>query len=180
MFGDVVDEWRSEENGQDFRCLEGTIEMILLQESILSHARDVYTLEIFKLFQEQYLKDELSSDPRTILDPPRSRHKGQRNTRKRSIVEKQCKIVKGRRSKSQNVASNSKAVAQSVVQRFVSKKKLRRTCLIQKKCRARLFQKVNFWISKRRKCKTSGVESITAGGKRWEKGSVGLCAHFFN
>ncbi|CAH9119965.1 unnamed protein product [Cuscuta europaea] len=51
--------------------------------------------------------DELGSDPRTILDPPRSRPKGQRNTRKRSIVEKQCKIVKGRRSKSQNVARHS-------------------------------------------------------------------------
>ncbi|CAH9118102.1 unnamed protein product [Cuscuta europaea] len=56
MFCDVVDEWRLEENGHDFRCSEGTIEMVLLQDSLLSHARDVYTLEIFKLFQEQYLK----------------------------------------------------------------------------------------------------------------------------
>ncbi|CAH9068262.1 unnamed protein product [Cuscuta europaea] len=272
MFCDVVDEWRLDENGHDFRCSEGTVEMVLLQDTLLTHARDVYTLEIFKVFQEQYLKgmshffklisqnchdyvyhvwlngvdmirhsvtfnrhdntvtctckmfsevgifcghilriynvhcvkcipqvyilsrwtkaailpnvnlsvthgtdimsgkiledsvwrvqmtrkfnsvlsasaafpearrvcdqgyesikhfldaqrdasvvDESAS--RTILDPPRSRSKGQRNTRKRSIVEKQCKIVKARRSKSQNVASNSKAVAQSVVQDTVN------------------------------------------------------------
>ncbi|CAH9127459.1 unnamed protein product [Cuscuta epithymum] len=64
--------------------------------------------------------DEFGSAPKTILDPPRSRPKGERNKRKRSIVEKQCKIVKARRSKSQNVASNSKEVAQSVVQDTVS------------------------------------------------------------
>ncbi|CAH9079359.1 unnamed protein product [Cuscuta epithymum] len=274
MFGDIVEEWRSEENGQDFRCSEGTVEMVLLQDSLLTHARDVYTLEIFKLFQEQYLKgmshffklvtqnchdcvyhvwldgvdlirhsvtfnandntvtctckmfsevgilcrhilriynihcvkciprdyimsrwtkgailpnmgrshieapdtlfgkiledsvwrvqmtrkfntilassasipearqvceqgydsiknfldiqkrrtagDESASESRTILDPPRSVPKGQRNTRKKSIVEKQCKIVKSRRSKSQQVSSNSKLVAQSVVQETVN------------------------------------------------------------
>ncbi|CAH9072652.1 unnamed protein product [Cuscuta europaea] len=32
--------------------------------------------------------DETASEPRSILDPPRSRPKGQRNTRKKSTVEK--------------------------------------------------------------------------------------------
>ncbi|CAH9145433.1 unnamed protein product [Cuscuta epithymum] len=38
--------------------------------------------------------NEFGSAPRTILDPPRSRPKGERNKRNRTTVEKQCKIVK--------------------------------------------------------------------------------------
>ncbi|XP_031116579.1 protein FAR1-RELATED SEQUENCE 5-like [Ipomoea triloba] len=52
----VVSEWRSRENGEDVRCSQGVPTMAMDHIKILSHARDIYTIEIYYLFEEQFLK----------------------------------------------------------------------------------------------------------------------------
>ncbi|XP_031105255.1 protein FAR1-RELATED SEQUENCE 5-like [Ipomoea triloba] len=55
-FVGVVSEWRSRENGEDVRCSQGVPTMAMDHIKILSHARDIYTIEIYYLFEEQFLK----------------------------------------------------------------------------------------------------------------------------
>ncbi|XP_019179493.1 PREDICTED: protein FAR1-RELATED SEQUENCE 5-like [Ipomoea nil] len=55
-FISIVSEWRSKENGEDFRCAQGVPNMVTEHVKLLSHAREVYTIEIYFLFEEQFLK----------------------------------------------------------------------------------------------------------------------------
>ncbi|XP_074297109.1 protein FAR1-RELATED SEQUENCE 5-like [Silene latifolia] len=55
-FVDVVTEWRYRENGDDFDCLQGNPEMIANHINMLTHAREVYTTELYHVFEEQFLK----------------------------------------------------------------------------------------------------------------------------
>ncbi|XP_031127637.1 protein FAR1-RELATED SEQUENCE 1-like [Ipomoea triloba] len=55
-FVGVVSEWRSRENGEDVRCSQGVPTMAMDHIKIFSHARDIYTIEIYYLFEEQFLK----------------------------------------------------------------------------------------------------------------------------
>ncbi|XP_031124281.1 protein FAR-RED IMPAIRED RESPONSE 1-like [Ipomoea triloba] len=55
-FVSVVYEWRNMENGEDFRCAQGMPSMMVDDVKLLSHAREVYTIEIYYLFEEQFLK----------------------------------------------------------------------------------------------------------------------------
>ena len=55
-FVDVVSEWRSKENGQDLRCTQGEPAMVVNDVKLLSHAKKIYTVEIYFLFEEQYMK----------------------------------------------------------------------------------------------------------------------------
>ncbi|XP_031111858.1 protein FAR1-RELATED SEQUENCE 5-like [Ipomoea triloba] len=55
-FVGVVSEWRSRENGEDVRCSQGVPTMVIDDIKILSHARDIYTIEIYYLFEAQFLK----------------------------------------------------------------------------------------------------------------------------
>ncbi|XP_019174999.1 PREDICTED: protein FAR1-RELATED SEQUENCE 5-like [Ipomoea nil] len=51
-----VSEWRSRENGENVRCSQGLAPMVMNHVKLLSHARDIYTIEIYYLFEEQFLK----------------------------------------------------------------------------------------------------------------------------
>ncbi|XP_019167279.1 PREDICTED: protein FAR-RED IMPAIRED RESPONSE 1-like [Ipomoea nil] len=55
-FVSVISEWRSKENGEDFRCAQGVPAMLIDNVKLLSHAREVYTIEIYFLFEEQLMK----------------------------------------------------------------------------------------------------------------------------
>ena len=55
-FIDVVSEWRNKENGQYLRCTQGEPTMVVNDVKLLSHARKIYTVEIYFLFAEQYMK----------------------------------------------------------------------------------------------------------------------------
>ncbi|XP_019179032.1 PREDICTED: protein FAR1-RELATED SEQUENCE 5-like [Ipomoea nil] len=55
-FVSVISEWRSKENGEDFRCAQGVPAMMMEHVKLLSHAREVYTIEIYFLFEEQFMK----------------------------------------------------------------------------------------------------------------------------
>ncbi|XP_074298647.1 protein FAR1-RELATED SEQUENCE 5-like [Silene latifolia] len=55
-FVDVISEWRRRENGEDFDRLQGNPEMIANHINILTHAREVYTIELYHVFEEQFLK----------------------------------------------------------------------------------------------------------------------------
>ncbi|XP_019163576.1 PREDICTED: protein FAR1-RELATED SEQUENCE 5-like [Ipomoea nil] len=55
-FVSVIFEWRSKENGEDFRCAQGVPTMMMKHVKLLLHARDVYTIEIYFLFEEQFMK----------------------------------------------------------------------------------------------------------------------------
>ncbi|XP_019178034.1 PREDICTED: protein FAR1-RELATED SEQUENCE 5-like [Ipomoea nil] len=55
-FVSVVSEWRSRENGENVRCSQGLAPMVMNHVKLLSHARDIYTIEIYYLFEEQFLK----------------------------------------------------------------------------------------------------------------------------
>ncbi|XP_019185064.1 PREDICTED: protein FAR1-RELATED SEQUENCE 12-like [Ipomoea nil] len=55
-FVSVISEWRSKENGENFRCAQGVPAMMMEHVKLLSHAREVYTIEIYFLFEEQFMK----------------------------------------------------------------------------------------------------------------------------
>ncbi|XP_019161905.1 PREDICTED: protein FAR1-RELATED SEQUENCE 7-like [Ipomoea nil] len=55
-FVSVTSEWRSKENGEDFRCTQGVPNMMMEHMKLLLHAREVYTIEIYFLFEEQFMK----------------------------------------------------------------------------------------------------------------------------
>ncbi|XP_019157521.1 PREDICTED: protein FAR1-RELATED SEQUENCE 5-like [Ipomoea nil] len=55
-FVSVISEWRSKENGEDFRCAQGAPTMMMEHVKLLLHAREVYTIEIYFLFEEQFMK----------------------------------------------------------------------------------------------------------------------------
>ena len=55
IFCDVVSEWRSKENGEDYRCSKGDIEMAFPSVSILKHAMSVYTVEAFLMFEKEFI-----------------------------------------------------------------------------------------------------------------------------
>ncbi|XP_031126631.1 protein FAR1-RELATED SEQUENCE 7-like [Ipomoea triloba] len=55
-FVSVISEWRSRESGEDVRCSQGLPSMAMNYVKLLSHAREVYTIEIYFLFEEQFLK----------------------------------------------------------------------------------------------------------------------------
>ncbi|XP_019151011.1 PREDICTED: protein FAR1-RELATED SEQUENCE 5-like [Ipomoea nil] len=52
----VVSEWRSRENGENVRCSQGLAPMVMNHVKLLSHARDIYTIEIYYRFDEQFVK----------------------------------------------------------------------------------------------------------------------------
>ncbi|KAL2942107.1 Protein FAR1-RELATED SEQUENCE 5, partial [Bienertia sinuspersici] len=56
VFVDVVSEWRSRENGEDFNCLRGNRHLAFANVSILLHGREVYTSEVYKIFEEEFVK----------------------------------------------------------------------------------------------------------------------------
>ncbi|XP_019166607.1 PREDICTED: protein FAR1-RELATED SEQUENCE 5-like [Ipomoea nil] len=51
-----VSEWRSRENGENVRCSQGLAPMAMNHVKLLSHARDIYTIEIYYLLEEQFVK----------------------------------------------------------------------------------------------------------------------------
>ncbi|XP_019184503.1 PREDICTED: protein FAR1-RELATED SEQUENCE 5-like [Ipomoea nil] len=51
-FVGVISEWRSRENGEDVRCSQGVPTMVMDNVKILLHARKIYTIEIYYLFEE--------------------------------------------------------------------------------------------------------------------------------
>ncbi|XP_019159707.1 PREDICTED: protein FAR1-RELATED SEQUENCE 9-like [Ipomoea nil] len=55
-FVSVIYEWRSKENGEYFRCAQGVPAMMIDHVKLLSHAREVYAIEIYFLFEEQLMK----------------------------------------------------------------------------------------------------------------------------
>ncbi|KAJ8447883.1 hypothetical protein Cgig2_012018 [Carnegiea gigantea] len=55
IFCDVVSEWRSKENGEDYRCSKGNIEMAFPSINILKHAMSVYIVEVFLMFEKEFI-----------------------------------------------------------------------------------------------------------------------------
>ncbi|XP_056698452.1 protein FAR1-RELATED SEQUENCE 5-like [Spinacia oleracea] len=56
VFLDVISEWRSKQNGHDYRNWKGRPEVAAKNCRILLHARTIYTIEAYVLFEEQFLK----------------------------------------------------------------------------------------------------------------------------
>ncbi|KAL2900779.1 Protein FAR1-RELATED SEQUENCE 1, partial [Bienertia sinuspersici] len=56
VFVDVVSEWRSRGNGEDFNCLRGNRHLAFANVSIVLHAREVYAREVYKIFEEEFVK----------------------------------------------------------------------------------------------------------------------------
>ena len=52
----VVAQWRSRENGYDYDSWDGRPETCFANVSILNHAAEVYTAELYHIFQEEYKK----------------------------------------------------------------------------------------------------------------------------
>ncbi|XP_021746642.1 protein FAR1-RELATED SEQUENCE 7-like [Chenopodium quinoa] len=55
-FLDVVAEWRSKESKQDFRFLRGNRHLAVANVSLLIHAREVYTISVYIVFEDQFAK----------------------------------------------------------------------------------------------------------------------------
>ncbi|XP_021721342.1 protein FAR1-RELATED SEQUENCE 5-like [Chenopodium quinoa] len=54
-FNDVVDEWRNDENGDDFETSNGNRYLAFAEVRLLLHAKEIYTREIGLLFEENYI-----------------------------------------------------------------------------------------------------------------------------
>ncbi|KAK8632318.1 hypothetical protein V6N13_072712 [Hibiscus sabdariffa] len=54
-FENLVARWRSSEAEKDFQCKNGSIARAIKDSSILTHASKVYTHEIYKQFQKEFL-----------------------------------------------------------------------------------------------------------------------------
>ncbi|KAJ8420929.1 hypothetical protein Cgig2_017125 [Carnegiea gigantea] len=55
IFCDVVSKWTSKENGEDYRCNKGNVEMAFPSVNILKHAISVYTVEAFLMFEKEFI-----------------------------------------------------------------------------------------------------------------------------
>ncbi|XP_019157956.1 PREDICTED: protein FAR-RED IMPAIRED RESPONSE 1-like [Ipomoea nil] len=67
-FVSVISEWRSKENGENFRCAQGVPAMMMEHVKLLSHAREVYTIEIYFLFEEQFMKGSACHQEMVVND----------------------------------------------------------------------------------------------------------------
>ncbi|XP_019190297.1 PREDICTED: protein FAR1-RELATED SEQUENCE 5-like [Ipomoea nil] len=67
-FVSVISEWRSKENCEDFRCAQGVPVMMMEHVKLLSHAREVYTIEIYFLFEEQFMKGNVCHQEMVLND----------------------------------------------------------------------------------------------------------------
>ena len=52
IFCGVVSEWREKENGENHKCSKGNVEMAFLSLSLLKHARSIYTIKVYRLFEK--------------------------------------------------------------------------------------------------------------------------------
>ena len=55
-FLDVISEWRSKESKQDFRFLRGNRHLAVANVSLLIHAREIYTISVYVVFEDQFAK----------------------------------------------------------------------------------------------------------------------------
>ncbi|XP_019185965.1 PREDICTED: protein FAR1-RELATED SEQUENCE 1-like [Ipomoea nil] len=67
-FVGVISEWRSRENGEDVQCSQGVPTMVMDNVKIMLHAREIYTIEIYYLFEEQFLKGGSCYQERVMLE----------------------------------------------------------------------------------------------------------------
>ncbi|XP_048491407.1 protein FAR1-RELATED SEQUENCE 5-like [Beta vulgaris subsp. vulgaris] len=56
LFLDVIGEWRSKENGQDFQCNKGNRHLAFAHLKLLEHASQIYTTEVYKIFEDEFIK----------------------------------------------------------------------------------------------------------------------------
>ncbi|XP_056695724.1 protein FAR1-RELATED SEQUENCE 5-like [Spinacia oleracea] len=56
VFMDVISEWKNKENCHDYRSCKGNIELAAVNSGLLLHARKIYTIKVYVLFEEQFLK----------------------------------------------------------------------------------------------------------------------------
>ncbi|XP_021735745.1 protein FAR1-RELATED SEQUENCE 5-like [Chenopodium quinoa] len=55
-FIDVISEWRSKESKQDFRFLRGNHHLAVANVRLLIHAREIYTISVYVVFEDQFAK----------------------------------------------------------------------------------------------------------------------------
>ena len=55
FFCDVVSRWRSKENGEDYRCSKGKVEVALPSRHLLNYVAFLYTIEAFGLFEKEFI-----------------------------------------------------------------------------------------------------------------------------
>ncbi|XP_019152215.1 PREDICTED: protein FAR1-RELATED SEQUENCE 12-like [Ipomoea nil] len=144
-FVSVISEWRSKENGEDFRCAQGVPAMMMEHVKLLSHARE----KISKISCSQdssvarKLCDEavddvkkkveaevghvhiedcgVSSSSGGVQNPSSRRLKGERNKRRSGVIEKKYSLARGRRSAANKAALSTKGAVQSLVLENISK-----------------------------------------------------------
>ncbi|XP_021721188.1 protein FAR1-RELATED SEQUENCE 7-like [Chenopodium quinoa] len=56
VFLDVISEWRSKEGGRDYNTLRGNRHLAFANVVILVHARSVYTIQAYVLFEEEFIR----------------------------------------------------------------------------------------------------------------------------
>ncbi|XP_021735691.1 protein FAR1-RELATED SEQUENCE 5-like [Chenopodium quinoa] len=56
VFLDVVQEWRSKEKGRDYNTIRGNRHLAFAYIGILVHARSLYTIQAYVLFEEEFIK----------------------------------------------------------------------------------------------------------------------------
>ncbi|KAI5677708.1 hypothetical protein M9H77_08658 [Catharanthus roseus] len=55
IFDEVVSEWRSNANMEEFRCKQGHVEMKVPDSKLLQHANGVYNIGTYRLFEDQFM-----------------------------------------------------------------------------------------------------------------------------
>ena len=56
VFLDVISEWRSKENENDYNTLRGNRHLAFAHISILVHAKSLYTIQAYIIFEEEFIK----------------------------------------------------------------------------------------------------------------------------
>ena len=56
IFCGVVSKWREKENGENHKRSKGNVEMAFPSVSLLKHARSIYTIEAYQLFEKEFGK----------------------------------------------------------------------------------------------------------------------------
>ena len=69
-FLDVISDWRSRENGEDFTCIRSNRHLVFANIRILEHVREIYTSQVFKIFEEEFVKSSPNNHELVKTDFP--------------------------------------------------------------------------------------------------------------
>ncbi|XP_021843581.1 protein FAR1-RELATED SEQUENCE 5-like [Spinacia oleracea] len=69
-FLDVADKWRSKESGEDYQCKVGNRHLAFASVKLLIHAKELYTIELYLMFEDNFIKGAACNHKIVSYEPP--------------------------------------------------------------------------------------------------------------